>query len=177
MAIANWAKRTMIDELPEQVAALRRYALALTGSRYEAEDLVQETLARALSGASGFRRGGNLRGWLFSIMHNAFISGLRSRRAAERRLDQDLAERSQRPAQLDRLEVRDVLAALGRLPEAQRTAVVLIALEDFSYGEAARVLGVPIGTLMSRLARGREALRRAMQQDEPPRLHVVGDRR
>jgi RNA polymerase sigma-70 factor (ECF subfamily) len=167
----------MIDELPGQVAALRRYPLALTGSRYEAEDLAQETLARALGGAAGFRRGGNLRAWLFSIMHNAFISGLRGRRTAERPLDQDPVERSQPPVQLDRLEVRDVLAALRRLPEAQRTAVVLIALEDFSYGEAARVLGIPIGTLMSRLARGREALRRAMQQDEPPRLHVVGDKR
>jgi DNA-directed RNA polymerase specialized sigma24 family protein len=69
-----------------------------------------------------------------------------------------------------------VLSALARLPEGQRTALVLIALEDFSYSEAARVLGVPLGTLMSRLARGREALRRAMNEEEPPRLRVVGDR-
>jgi RNA polymerase sigma-70 factor (ECF subfamily) len=161
--------------LPEQVAALRRYALALTGSRYEAEDLVQETLARALSGAAGFRRGGNLRGWLFSIMHNAFISSVRRRRAAEQELDDNLPELRQSPSQLDRLEIRDVLAALSRLPEAQRAALVLIALEDFTYAEAARVLEIPIGTLMSRLARGREALRRAMSEDQAPRLHVVGD--
>jgi RNA polymerase sigma-70 factor (ECF subfamily) len=110
-------------------------------------------------------------------MHNAFISSVRARRAADRELDDDLPELSQAPTQLDRLEVRDVLAALARLPEAQRAALVLIALEDFSYSEAARVLGVPLGTLMSRLARGREALRRAMSEDAPPQLHVVGDRR
>jgi RNA polymerase sigma-70 factor (ECF subfamily) len=171
------ADRAMIEDLPLQVAGLRRYALALTGSRFEAEDLVQDTLARAVAAAASFRKGGNLRGWLFTIMHNAFISSVRARRAADRELDDDLPELSQAPTQLDRLEVRDVLAALARLPEAQRAALVLIALEDFSYSEAARVLGVPLGTLMSRLARGREALRRAMSEDAPPQLHIVGDRR
>ena len=97
-------------------------------------------------------------------MHNAFVSGMRARRAADRELDGDLPELSQAPTQLHRLEVRDVLAGLSRLPEAQRAALVLIALEDFSYSDAAHVLGVPLGTLMSRLARGRETLRRAMQR-------------
>jgi RNA polymerase sigma-70 factor (ECF subfamily) len=170
------AKRTMIEDLPEHVAGLRRYALALTGSRYEAEDLVQDTLARAIGAARSFREQGNLRGWLFSIMHNAYISSVRARRAVERELDDELPELRQPPTQLARLEVRDVLAALGRLPEAQRAALVLVALEDFSYGEAARVLGIPVGTLMSRLARGREALRRAIHEDPPRGLHVVGDR-
>jgi RNA polymerase sigma-70 factor (ECF subfamily) len=167
---------TMIDDLPEHVAGLRRYALALTGSRFEAEDLVQETLTRAIGGARGFRKDGNLRGWLFSIMHNAFVSSVRARRAAERELGDDLVELRQPPRQLERLEVQDVLSALSRLPEAQRAALVLIALEDFSYSDAARVLGVPLGTLMSRLARGREALRRVMSEDGPPRLRVVGER-
>jgi RNA polymerase sigma-70 factor (ECF subfamily) len=110
-------------------------------------------------------------------MHNAFISGLRARRGVERELDAGGPEPGHGPTQLDRLEVHDVLAALARLPEAQRAALALIALEEFSYGEAARVLGVPLGTLMSRLARGREALRRAMNEHASPRLHVVGDRR
>jgi RNA polymerase sigma-70 factor (ECF subfamily) len=168
---------TTIEDLPVHVAALRRYAFALTGSRFEAEDLVQETLTRAIAAAASFRKGGNLRGWLFAIMHNAFVSGVRARRAAERDLDSNLPELSQAPTQLERLEVRDVLAGLSRLPEAQRAALVLIALEDFSYSEAARVLAVPLGTLMSRLARGREALRRAMREDgAPPRLRVIGDR-
>ena len=72
--------------------------------------------------------------------------------------------------------LQQTVPALARLPEAQRAALVLIAL-DFSYGEAARILEVPLGTLMSRLARGREALRRTMSEDGSPRLHVVGDRR
>ena len=173
---AERGEAAMIGDLPHHVAGLRRYALALTGSRYEAEDLVQETLTRALAAAHGFRKGGNLRGWLFSIMHNAFISNVRKRRAAEQELDDGMPELAQPPHQLDRLEVRDVLAALSRLPEAQRAALVLIALEDFSYAEAARVQGIPIGTLMSRLARGREALRRAMDEDRPLRLHLVGDK-
>ena len=173
---ATRPEAAMIVDLPQHVAGLRRYALALTGSRYEAEDLVQETLTRAIGAAGGFRKGGNLRGWLFSIMHNAFVSSMRSRRAAEQELDDDLPELRQPPNQLDRLELRDVFAALSRLPEAQRAALVLIALEDFSYAEAARVLGIPIGTLMSRLARGREALRRAMSDDQTPRLHIVGDK-
>jgi RNA polymerase sigma-70 factor, ECF subfamily len=108
-------------------------------------------------------------------MHNAFVSGVRARRAAERELGDDLPELSQAPTQLRRLEVRDVLAGLSRLPEAQRAALVLIALEDFSYSEAARVLGIPLGTLMSRLARGREALRRTMSEDAAPRLRIIGD--
>jgi RNA polymerase sigma factor (sigma-70 family) len=165
----------MIEDLPNHVAGLRRYALALTGSRYEAEDLVQETLTRAIGAVRGSWRGDNLRGWLFSIMHNAFVSNVRSRRAAERALGENPPEIEQPATQLDRLEVRDVLAALARLPEAQRAALVLVALEDFSYREAARVLEVPLGTLMSRLARGREALRRALDHDAP-RLHLVGDR-
>jgi RNA polymerase sigma-70 factor (ECF subfamily) len=171
------ADRAMIDALPQHVAGLRRYAFALTGSRFEAEDLVQDTLTRAVAAAPSFRSSDNLRGWLFTIMHNAFISGVRARRAAESALNEAMPEPSQAPTQLDRLEVRDVLSALTRLPEAQRAALVLIALEEFSYRDAARVLGIPLGTLMSRLARGREALRRAMSPDPQPKLHIVGDRR
>jgi RNA polymerase sigma-70 factor (ECF subfamily) len=166
----------MIEQLPDHIAGLRRYALALTGSRHEAEDLVQETLTRAIGAARGYRKGGNLRAWLFTIMHNAFVSGIRAGRAAAWQLGDELPEIQQPPTQLARLELQDALGALARLPEAQRAALVLIALEDFSYSEAARVLGVPLGTLMSRLARGREALRRALSEDAPPRLRLVGER-
>ena len=92
---------------------MRPYALALTGSRFEAEDLVQETLTRAVAAAPRFRMGANLRGWLFTIMHNAFISGVRARRAAERALNEDVIELSQAAPQLARLEVRDVPSALA----------------------------------------------------------------
>jgi RNA polymerase sigma-70 factor (ECF subfamily) len=166
----------MIEQLTDHVEGLRRYALALTGSRHEAEDLVQETLTGAIGAARGYRKGGNLRAWLFTIMHNAFVSGIRAGRAAAWHLGDELPEIQQPPTQLARLELQDALGALARLPEAQRAALVLIALEDFTYSEAARVLGVPLGTLMSRLARGREALRRALSQDAPPRLRLVGER-
>jgi RNA polymerase sigma-70 factor (ECF subfamily) len=156
------------DQLLRHVGGLRRYALALTGGQQEAEDLVQDTLLRAIAAAGSFRRGGNLRAWLFSIMHNAFISGVRRRGPRLVELDDEIVAPASGQAQLIRLELRDAMSALARLPEPQRAAVSLIALEEFSYEEAARVLDVPLGTLMSRLARGREALRQ-MTRDEPRR--------
>ena len=169
--------QSAIDGLTEHVAALRRYAFALTASRLEAEDLVQETLMRAIAGARSFQRGGNLRAWLFSIMHNAFVSTMRRRRQVETGGEDELLERGQPPDQVIKLEVRDVLAALARLPEPQRAAISLIALEEFSYREAASILGIPVGTLMSRLARGREALRRLLDDQPHPALQVIGERR
>lgn len=171
------AKRAVIDRLGECTVALRRYAFALTRSREEAEDLVQETLTRAIVGAGTFRDGGNLRRWLFAIMHNAFISGCRSRPPDAEPLPDDLPDAQCAPSQIAHLEAQDVLAALGRLPEAQRAALVLIALEEFSYADAARILGVPPGTLMSRLARAREALRRAMDGETRAPLRVIGGAR
>lgn len=163
--------------LAEQIAGLRRYAFALTGGQQEAEDLVQDTLVRALAAAPSFHTGGNLRAWLFSIMHNAFVSDLRQRRPPMVDLNDEASAVAQPPAQLMRLEVRDVLAALARLPEAQRAALSLIALEDFSYEQAARVQGIPLGTLMSRLARGREALRQLMHEEWRVPLRVIGGKR
>jgi RNA polymerase sigma-70 factor, ECF subfamily len=169
--------QAVIDQLAEHIAGLRRYAFALTGGQQEAEDLVQDTLVRALAAARSFRPGGNLRAWLFSIMHNAFISGMRRRRPPTVALNEEAVAVAQAPAQLIQLEVRDVLAALARLPEAQRAALSLIALEDFSYEQAAKVQGVPLGTLMSRLARGREALRQMMHGDLTVPLRVIGGKR
>jgi RNA polymerase sigma-70 factor (ECF subfamily) len=162
------------DQLYRHVAGLRRYAFALTGGQQEAEDLVQDTLLRALGALRSFRSGGNLRAWLFSIMHNAFISGVRRRTPWLVELDEEALAAAEAPAQLIKLELRDVLGALGRLPEPQRAALSLIALEDFSYEEAARVLDIPVGTLMSRLARGRETLRQMTRADARPPLQIVG---
>jgi RNA polymerase sigma-70 factor (ECF subfamily) len=169
--------RAVIDHLAEHVAGLRRYAFALTGGQQEAEDLVQDTLVRAIAAAGSFRTGGNLRAWLFSIMHNAFVSGVRRRPPPTVTLGEDAWAIADPPSQLVQLELRDVLSALGRLPEAQRAALSLIALEDFSYEQAAKVLDIPLGTLMSRLARGRETLRRIMSGDRPAPLQVVGGKR
>jgi RNA polymerase sigma-70 factor, ECF subfamily len=167
----------VIDRLALHVTGLRRYAFALTGGQQEAEDLVQETLVRAIAAAPSFRAGGNLRAWLFSIMHNAFVSGVRRRSPPTVELDEDAWAVAEPPAQLIHLELRDVISALARLPEAQRAALSLIALEDFSYQEAAKVLGIPLGTLMSRLARGRETLRQVMNGGRPGALRVVGGKR
>jgi len=166
--------QAVTDQLAEHIAGLRRYAFALAGNQPEAEDLVQDTLVRAIAAAHSFRAGGSLRAWLFSIMHNLFISGVRRRRPPTVALNEEAAAVAQAPAQLIMLEVRDALAALARLPEAQRAALSLIALEDFSYEQAAKIQGIPVGTLMSRLARGREALRQMMHGDLKVPLRVIG---
>ena len=165
---------SVLDQLSGHVAGLRRYAFALTGGQQEAEDLVQDTLLRAVAAAKSFRSGGNLRAWLFSIMHNAFVSGTRRRGPRLVELDDETAAPAATPVQLIKLELRDTLGALARLPEPQRAALSLIALEEFSYDEAARVLEIPVGTLMSRLARGRETLRQMTRGESRPPLQIVG---
>jgi RNA polymerase sigma-70 factor (ECF subfamily) len=166
--------QAVIDQLSGHVAGLRRYAFALTGSGHEAEDLVQDTLVRAIAAARSFRSDGNLRAWLFSIMHNAFVSGVRRRSPRVVELSDETAGVPGALASLINLELRDTLDALARLPEPQRAALSLIALEEFSYEEAAKVLGIPVGTLMSRLARGRAALREMTRGEGRGPLRVVG---
>ena len=146
--------------IEEQIPRLRRYARALTGERQAADDLVQGTLERALSRFHLWRRGSDLRAWLFTIMHNLYVNQLRSRiRERLEPLDPDELTMPVRANQTDLLEVRDLDHALARLPEEQRWVLLLVGLEQLTYGEAARVLGIPIGTVMSRLSRGRERLR------------------
>ena len=110
------------------------------------------------------RRGSDLRAWLFTIMHNVYVNQVRGRRD-ELTLDDEFLETPQRPTQTDLLEVRDIDAALRRLPPNQREVLLLVALEHMSYGEAARTLSIPIGTVMSRLARAREKLRLMLDSD------------
>ena len=150
----------MREEIADHVRSLRRYALVLTRDSDEAEDLVQEALTKALAGASLFTPERDLRVWLFSILHNAHVSRLRRQRTATNAKPY-LAQEDSRPAyQTAHMELRQVLDCLEKLPDDQRRAVALVGLESMSYAQAAKVLGVPMGTLMSRLARGREALRR-----------------
>lgn len=145
--------------MAQQIPRLRRYARALTGDRAAADDLVQDTLERALSRFHLWRRGSDLRAWLFTIMHNIFVNQARSRmRHPHQALDEPTAEALQY-REPDWTELRDIGEALGRLPVEQRTVVLLVGLEQFTYEEAARVLDIPIGTVMSRLSRGRERMR------------------
>ena len=144
------------------IPALRRYATALLRNREDADDLVHDCLVRALDKLHTRRDDADVRAWLFAIMHNLFISQLRrakARPAGEPLDESHEAAVSMRPDQESGLHWRDMIRALNKLPVEQRTVVLLVSVEDLSYAEAASVLGIPIGTVMSRLARGRERLR------------------
>lgn len=157
-----------------EIPRLRRYARALLGDRAAADDLVQDTLERAWSRASLWQAGSDLRAWLFSIMHNLRVDQLRRPEVATRAIAADEAELPTRATQSDRLEVRDLEAALRQLPDEQREVLLLVALDGSSYAEIAAALGIPAGTVMSRLARGRERLRLLLDGRQPgANLRVV----
>ena len=150
--------------IEEQIPRLRRYSRALVGDREHADDLVQDTLERAWGKLHLWRRGSDLRAWLFSIMHNVHVNGVRRNSAAPALLsleDEALAAPI-RPTQEDDLRIRDLHAALACLPQEQRAVLLLVGLEEMRYEEVARVLDVPVGTVMSRLSRGRDRLRQIM---------------
>ena len=162
----------MPDSLPhpDLVAALprlRRYARVLTGDLNRADDLVQDTLARAWEKRRLWQPGSDLRAWLFTIMHNVHVNqfALRRRELSESSMDADDGpvagwEIPVRATQSDRLELAEVFGQIGRLPVEQREVLILAAVEELRYEEIARVQCVPIGTVMSRLNRAREKLRR-----------------
>ena len=148
-----------------QIPGLRRFACALLrGDREGADDLVQDTLERALSHWNLRRKQGNLRGWLYTILYNRFLSDQHRmrRRGPHDTLTEETGLLGIDGGQHSVLEHRDLLRAFAALSEEQRAVLLLIGVEELSYQDAARVLGVPIGTVMSRLSRGRERLRRAM---------------
>ncbi len=163
------------EDLVQHVTALRRYALLLIGEPTEADDLVQEALTRVLVHTRAWKPVRDLRAYLFTTLHNVFVDGHRRRRMLRDDIPVDsLAGRlATPPSQMDRLELRDLAKALGKLPTEQRQVVLLIGLEGMSYRDAARVLGVPIGTVMSRLSRGREALRHLTHRGAALKLRVV----
>ena len=144
--------------IAQEIPHLRRYARALLRDSEEADDLVQDCIERALARLHQWRERQSPRQWLFTIMHNLYVDEVRKR---QRRtsgpvltvIDSD--QLAAEPRQLAHLETKDVLAALHALPDERRAALVLVGVEGFNYREAAAVLGVPVGTLMSRLARGR----------------------
>ena len=149
------------ERLVELIPRLRRYARALVGDRAAADDLVQDTLERAWAKLHLYRRGTDLRAWLFTVMHNVHVNKVRATRPTDQ-LEDEMPELAQRASQGDALMVRDLDRAIGRLPAEQRSVLLLVTLEDMSYDEVARTLGIPIGTVMSRLSRAREKLRAMM---------------
>lgn len=166
----------MIDDLHAHIASLRRYAFVLCRNHADADDLVQESLVKAIAAADTYQSGKDLRAWLFSILHNTFVSHKRqfARRArAARFLDATLREAGVPPAQEKHVEAQHTLNMLSRLTPEQQSVLVLIAVEGLSYAEAAEALDIPIGTLMSRLARGREELRRLVAGSKSSQLKAV----
>lgn len=156
------------------IPALRRYAYALVRDHDRADDLVQDTLERALSRWAQRQADGDVRAWLFTILRNLHISAhrQRQRRGPHLALDATTAPGTA-AAQEAGLEMQDVLAALDQLPEEQKSLLLLIGVEDFSYDDAARILGVPRGTVMSRLSRGRQKLRAILETGRTALLRRV----
>lgn len=166
----------MIDELEVHITSLRRYAWVLCGNHADADDLVQESLLKAIGAAHTYKSGRNLRAWLFSILHNTFVSQRRqyARRArAARFIGSELKDAEVPANQEKHVEAEDTLSMLSYLTPDQQSVLVLIAVEGLSYAEAAEALDIPIGTLMSRLARGREALRKLVNGERPGQLKAV----
>jgi RNA polymerase sigma-70 factor (ECF subfamily) len=146
-----------------EIPCLQRYALKLTRDAAMAEDLVQECLVRGLDKQHLWQEGTNLRAWLCTILHNQYVNQIR--RSVRERGIAELCEvggaLTRPPSQDKGLELRDLSRALKKLPATQRTAVLLIGLDGMRYDKAAEVVGVRVGTIRSRLSRGREKLRMA----------------
>jgi RNA polymerase sigma-70 factor (ECF subfamily) len=158
-----------------QIPRLRRYARALTGDAVRADDLVQDTLERAWGRRHLWQVGTDLRAWLFTVMHHVFLNQQRGVRPASDfvELDDSLPVAA-RPDGVDgQLELRDVAGALAQLAPEHREVLLLVALEEMRYDEVAKVLAIPVGTVMSRLSRARERLRVLVQSNAVPALRRV----
>jgi RNA polymerase sigma-70 factor, ECF subfamily len=164
-----------LDEIESCVPALRRYARALTRSTDRADDLVQDCLERAIRKRGLFRPTGPVQAWLFRILVNLWRNSLRSerRRGVHVAYDDMVSEPSIPAPQHGRVALGEMSRALDRLPDEQRETLLLVVLEGVSYEEAASILDVPIGTIMSRLSRARSALRTLTGGADEPRLRSV----
>jgi len=159
--------------LEEQIPRLLRYARALTRNTERADDLVQDTLVRALAKQHLWQAGTNLRAWLFTLMHNQNVNNVRYGIREGQNIDVEemsnvLAATTDPTASRQLYELN---RALSQLAQEQRQAILLVGLEEFSYEETASILNVPVGTVRSRLSRGRDQLRRLM--DMPAKAPAV----
>lgn len=163
------------DQIVDQIPHLRRYAAALLRDRDAADDLVQDCLARAFDRLHLWQPTGTMRTWLFTILHNLHVNQVRRQgRAPDIRSDTDSLERQPAPSEADAgLVARDIAGALAQLPDEQRSVVLLVGLEGLSYADVAEITDAPLGTVMSRLSRGRERLREIMDTENEPSLRRV----
>jgi RNA polymerase sigma-70 factor (ECF subfamily) len=182
------ASQSFAEEAIDHLDTLYRGALRLTRDPAQAEDLVQDTYLRALRYQSSYQAGTNMKAWLFAIMRNLFWDRFKGGRPEDVSLDGDgevslydtLRDETAMPEAevLDRIAADEVVRAVERLPELHREVVLLVDVEGFSYRDAAEVLGVPIGTVMSRLHRARRQLQKALYEyaRESGIVHTDGDR-
>jgi len=156
----------LLTELQPLIPALRRYATAMVRHRDLADDLVQDCLERAISHWHTRKQAENTRQWVFAIAHNLIVNRLRQDKRRGLHIDiadVDEAAFASPPPQEARVRHQELLRAIAALPEEQRAVITLVSVEDMSYAEAAKTLDIPVGTVMSRLARARERLARAME--------------
>jgi RNA polymerase sigma-70 factor, ECF subfamily len=160
--------------IEQQIPRLRRYARALTRNRERADDLVQDTLSRALVKEQFWQPGTNLRAWLFTIMHNQNVNNVRLAVRESRMVDME--QLSPMPATTDPTASRQMFElerALAQLPLEQRQVILLVGLEGMSYEDAAGILNVPVGTVRSRLSRGRDILRKLLDMEGRPSVAAL----
>lgn len=156
--------------IAREIPHLRRYALVLTGNRDLADDLVQDCLERAIRKQHLWKRHGTIRSWLYRVLYNVFLNQSVQRNRIRRQvpIDAETVIPAEPARQEDHLAYKDISAAMDMLSHEQRTAIALTAVEGLSYDEAAEVLNIPIGTLRSRIARGRGQLHELYLQPDPP---------
>jgi RNA polymerase sigma-70 factor (ECF subfamily) len=157
-----------MNEIEDHVPALRRHAYRLTGTMDRANDLVQDTLLKAISKQDKFEEGTSLKAWLHRILFNTFISGVRREKTRGHHVDwDDLGDvYGHGSNQLARLQLRDADRVLGDLPDQEKQAIILTAVEEMSYQDAAETMNVEIGTVKSRVGRARRKLRSSVGQIE-----------
>jgi RNA polymerase sigma-70 factor, ECF subfamily len=166
----------LMGEIEASIPALRRYAWSLLRDTDDADDLVQDCLVRALDRVAADPAIAAVRPWLFTIMHNLFVSRWRTSRRRRVTMPGDAVENVEipvAPEQDDALARRDLLAGLDRLTEDQRQVLLLVSVEGLEYREVASILGIPVGTVMSRLSRARDNLHAHMDGTKRPMLRRV----
>jgi len=164
MSVQN---RDFTRALLESAPSLRAFAISLTGQTEKADDLVQDTLMRAWAHADSFQEGTNIKAWLFTILRNSFASQYRKRKREVEDADGEMAAQLATPAEQEgHVSLDDLKTALGKLPDEQREAVLLVGASGFSYEEAAEICGCAVGTVKSRVNRARVRLAQLMYGDD-----------
>ncbi|WP_236177501.1 MULTISPECIES: sigma-70 family RNA polymerase sigma factor [Pseudomonas] len=165
---------TLDEQLRDLIPRLRRFALSLTRNSSSADDLVQASLERALSGWGDKRADGDLRAWLFSILYRQFLDAHRRSRRYARMLEFFTGRDDAEPSVERTVIAQSTLKAFDRLPTEQRALLLMVSVEGLTYKEVAEILGVPTGTVMSRLSRARQALRQLSDGEiSSPSLRIL----